>query len=256
MRPNRLHAIWREGGYALNGWLHIHNSWSAETMAHAGWDSITVDLQHGFAGIESLLIMLQAISTTDTVPMVRASWNDALQIQRMLDAGAYGVICPVVNTAEECRRFVGACRYPPAGYRSLGPTRASVYGGSDYARHANETVVTFAMVETAEGLSNLDEILAVPGLDGVFVGPGDLGLTLVGEFGIDVHHPTVAEAIRTIGARTRAAGKIAGIWCPSSEIAIEMKGLGYQFLTVGSDSRLLAAAARQAVAEVRRTDGY
>ena len=251
MRPNPLLDAWQRGEYTLNVWMHIPDSWAAETMAHAGWDSVTVDLQHGFADIETLVAMLQAISTTETVPMVRATWNDPLQIQRMLDAGVYGVICPVVNTREECERFIGACRYPPVGYRSLGPTRARLYGGDDYARHANETVVTFAMVETATGLANLDEILEVPGLDGIFVGPGDLGLTLLGEFGVDPKHPVLADAIATIAEKTRAAGKVAGIWCASAAVAVEMRDLGYQFLTIASDARLLAAASKEAIASVR-----
>ncbi len=253
MRPNPLIEVWRRGDYVLNGWMHIPDSWAAEVMAHAGWDSVTVDLQHGFADYETLVSMLQAISTTETVPMVRVTWNDPLQIQRVLDAGVYGVICPVVNTRAECEQFIGACRYPPLGYRSLGPTRASVYGGSDYAANANHTVVTFAMVETATGLENIDEILAVPGLDGIFVGPGDLGLTLVGQFGIDPSHPVVADAIRTIAKKTRAAGKVAGIWCPSAQVASEMRELGYQFLTIASDARLLAAASKQAIAAVKES---
>mgnify|MGYP001819967750 CR=1 FL=1 len=253
MRPNPLIDIWREGSYTLNGWMHIPSSWAAETMAHAGWDSVTVDLQHGFADIESTLAMFQAISTTDAVPLVRATWNDPLQIQRVLDAGVYGVICPVVNTREECEQFVGACRYPPVGYRSLGPTRARVYAGDDYAKYANETVVTFAMVETAAGLENIGDILTVPGLDGIFVGPGDLGLSLVGQLGIDVHHPVVADAIRTIADKTRAAGKVAGIWCPSAEIALEMRTIGYQFLTIASDVRMLTAASQAAITQMRES---
>jgi 4-hydroxy-2-oxoheptanedioate aldolase len=252
MRPNKLRTIWADGGTSLNGWLHVPSSWSAEVMAHAGWDSLTIDLQHGFTGMDTLLPMLQAISTTETVPLVRATWNDALQIQRILDYGAYGVICPVVNTRAECEQFIGACRYPPMGYRSLGPTRARVYGGPDYARHANDTILTFAMVETATGLANLDEILSVPGLDGIFVGPGDLGLTLVGEFGIDVHHPVVADAIRTIAEKTRAVGKVPGIWCPSAEIGLEMQQLGYQLLTISSDARLLDAAAQDIISTMRQ----
>jgi len=251
MRPNKLRQIWADGGVALNGWLHIPSSWSAEVMAHAGWDSITVDLQHGFATVESTLTQFQAISTTDVVPLVRASWNDPLQIQRMLDAGAYGVICPVVNNRAECEQFVGACRYPPAGYRSLGPTRAALYGGPDYGPKANETILTFAMVETAEGLGNLDEILSVPGLDGIFVGPGDLGLTLLGEYGVPMSNPDLLAAITRIAASTRSAGKVAGIWCATVADAIRCRGLGYQFITIASDARLMAQAAREQIGVFR-----
>lgn len=251
MRPNKLREIWAEGGVALSGWLHIPSSWSAEVMAHAGWDSITVDLQHGFATIESTLTQFQAISTTDVVPLARASWNDPLQIQRLLDAGAYGIICPMINNRAECEQFVGACRYPPLGYRSLGPTRAAVYGGSDYGLKANETVLAFAMVETAEGLANLEEILAVPGLDGIFVGPGDLGLTLLGRHGVPMTDRDLLAAITVIAEATRAAGKVPGIWCASAADARLCRDLGYQFLAIASDARLLTKAAQMEIAAFR-----
>jgi len=148
MRANKMREIWAEGGVTVNGWLHIPSSWSAEVMAHAGWDSITVDLQHGLADYESTVTMFQAISTTSVLPLARATWNDPAQIMRLLDAGAVGIICPMINTREEAEKFAGACRYPPLGYRSLGPTRAQVYAGANYAHHANDTIVALAMVET------------------------------------------------------------------------------------------------------------
>ncbi len=251
MRPNKLRSLWTAGGVTLNGWLTIPNSWSAEVMAHAGWQSVTIDMQHGFSTVESAMTQLQAISTTDVVPLVRASWNDPLQIQRLLDAGAYGVICPLINNRAECERFVGACRYPPLGYRSIGPTRAVVYAGADYAANANQTVLTFAMVETAEALANLDEILSVPGLDGVFVGPGDLGLSLLGRFGPPITEPVLLDAITRIADTTRAAGKIVGTWCATVEDAILCRDLGYQFITISSDSALMTLGAKAQIARFR-----
>lgn len=251
MRKNNLKQIWQSGETALNGWLHIPSSWAAETLAHAGYDSLTIDFQHGFHNMESALAMLQAISTTDTVPLVRAPWNEPVLMQQMLDAGAYGVICPVIETREQCAAFVGACRYPPVGYRSKGPTRAVVYGGADYAQHANDEIVTLAMIETATGLENLDDILTVEGLDGIFVGPGDLGLSLVGAYDIDTDHPVVAEAIQTIKEKTLAAGLVVGIWCPSAEIACQFASDGFQFVTISSDARLLSLAARTSLEQVR-----
>lgn len=251
MRPNRLRDIWNEGGVALNGWIHSTDTLSAEIMAHAGWDSLVIDLQHGFATMETVLSLLQAISTTDTVPLVRLSWNDALQTQRVLDAGAAGVICPVINNAAECEQFVAACRYPPRGFRSFGPTRARIYGGADYAENAAETVVTFAMIETAEGYDNMDEIIAVDGLDGIFVGPSDLGLTKFGRFGMPMRDPELWSAIGTIAERTRAAGKVAGVWTPNVEMALAVRELGFQLINVGIDLRHMKSAVEQAVQHMR-----
>jgi 4-hydroxy-2-oxoheptanedioate aldolase len=203
MRANKLREIWAGGGTAVNGWLHIPSSWSAEVMAHAGWDSVTIDLQHGLAGYQAAVTMLQAIATTDAVPLARSTWNDPAQIMRLLDAGAYGIICPMINTRAEAESFVGACRYPPLGYRSLGPTRAAVYAGADYAQQANDTVVTLAMVETQQALDNLEDILTTPGLDGVFVGPGDLLLSLTGQFGMDMNEPILLDALTQIVNTTR-----------------------------------------------------
>ena len=174
MRENTIQSIWADGGAVLNGWLAIPSSWSAEVLANQGWDSLTVDMQHGLADLSQALSMMQAISTTSTIPLVRVPWNEPGVIMRSLDMGAYGVICPMINSRAECEAFVGACRYHPDGYRSLGPTRARVYAGADYMQHANSTVLTFAMIETSEAVKNIDEIVSVPGLDAIYIGPNDL----------------------------------------------------------------------------------
>ena len=248
MRENRLRTIWREGGTALNGWLHVPSSFCAEVMAHAGWDSLTVDMQHGPVDYESLVPMLQAISTTDTVPVVRVPWHDPGLIMRVLDAGCYAVICPMINTPEEAGAFVGACRYPPAGYRSFGPYRATLYGGEDYTDHANEVVVTMAMIETREALESLDGILGVEGLDAIFVGPSDLGQSLGYGPGMDREEPGMVEAIDTILAAARERGLPAGIFAGTPEYASRMIEKGFQFVNVSSDARLIASAAGKAVA--------
>ena len=252
MRKNKLKQIWREGGAAINGWLHIPSSWSAEVLAHAGYDSLTIDLEHGFHTIETALTMMQAISTTDTVPLVRCPWKEPMLIQRLLDAGAYGVICPMIETREECEMFVGACRYPPLGYRSKGPTRAKIYGGADYASNANNEIVTFAMIETAQGLANVEEICSVEGLDGIFVGPGDLSLALTGNWaGVDPTEQVVVEAMDTILATVKAHGLVAATYCGTVEYAKMMIGKGWQMVNVSSDTSLLANAAKQANAALR-----
>jgi 4-hydroxy-2-oxoheptanedioate aldolase len=248
MRENLLRKIWREGETAVNGWLHVPSSFSAEVMAQAGWDSLTIDMQHGPVDYGSLVPMLQAISTTDTVPVVRVPWNDPGLIMRVLDAGCYAVICPMINTREEAEAFVGACRYPPEGYRSYGPYRAILYGGQDYTDHANETIVTMAMIETHEALENLQQILSVPGLDAVFVGPSDLGQSLGHGPGMDREEPEVVEAIDSVLAAARDGGLAAGIFTGSPEYASRMALKGFQFVTISSDVRLMASAAAGAIA--------
>src|SRR5438067_1863622 len=123
VRKNKVREIWAHGGCAVNGWLSIPSSYSAEGVAHQGFDSVTVDLQHGMTDIQAAIGMLQAISATDAMPLVRVGGNDPVAIMKMLDAGAYGVICPMISTLEDAERFADACRYPPRGHRSFGPSR-------------------------------------------------------------------------------------------------------------------------------------
>ena len=178
MRENKLRTIWKQGGCVLNGWLAVPNSFCAEVMAHTGWDSLCIDIQHGMVDFQTAISMMQAISTTSVTPIVRVPWNEPGIIMKCLDAGAYGVICPMINTRADAERLVATCHYPPAGFRSSGPTRAALYGGSDYQAKANETIVVFAMIETAEALANLDSILSTPGLDAIFIGPNDLAISM------------------------------------------------------------------------------
>ena len=255
MRENRVKRIWQEGGAVLNGWLHIPSSFSAELMAHAGYDSLTLDLQHGASDFDTALAMMQAISTTDTMPMVRVPWNEPGLIMRVLDAGSYGVICPMINTREDAEKFVGACRYPPEGYRSFGPFRATLYGGADYAAHANEAVITMAMIETREALKNVDGIMSVPGLDAVFVGPADLGQSLGEGPGMDRTEPAVVEAIDGVLDAARRHDVVAGIFTGSVEYASQMVKKGFRFVTVLSDGRLLASAAGETIAALKGEGG-
>jgi 4-hydroxy-2-oxoheptanedioate aldolase len=254
MRENNLRAIWRQGGVVVNGWLTIPSAWSAEVMAHAGWDSLTVDVQHGLIGYETALSMLQAISTTSTVPLARAGWNEPGGIMRLLDAGAYGIICPMVNTRAEAEAFVGACRYSPQGYRSAGPTRASVYAGADYVQYANETIVTLAMIETAQALSNVDEIMSVPGLDGIYIGPSDLGLSLVGTANLPLDEPHLAAAIDTVLRAAQRHAIVPSMHTTSPADAQRMIDKGFRMVTISSDTRLLQTAAQLALAGVNRRE--
>ena len=251
MRRNLLKEAFGRGDAALNGWLHIPSSVSAEVMAHAGFDSLTVDMQHGLSHFESAVPMFQAISTTDTVPLARVPWNEPGIIMKLLDAGCYGIICPMINSAAEAAAFVGACRYPTHGFRSYGPTRASLYAGADYAAHANEEVLTFAMIETAAGLENLREIVQTPGLDAVYVGPADLSQSLGGKPGADFEDGPVVDALKHIVKVAREYEVIAGLHNNSPAYAKKMIDLGYQFVTVSTDIRMLGAAAKSISEEVK-----
>ncbi len=249
MRTNRLKGLWQEGKTVVNAWLTIPSAWSAEVMAHAGFDSLTIDMQHGLADYATALAMLQAVSTTDVVPLARVPWNDPAIIMRVLDAGAYGVICPMVNTRAEAEAFVGACRYAPAGYRSYGPTRAVVYAGADYYAHADATVLTLAMIETRQALENLDAIASTPGLDGVYIGPADLSISL-GLAGMgDFRDPALLAVLDTILAATARRHLVPGIHAITPENAIMLSERGFRFVTPANDTGLLTASAKTARAQ-------
>jgi 4-hydroxy-2-oxoheptanedioate aldolase len=251
MRKNELTRIIAGGGTVLNAWLAIANTFSAELMAHQGFDAVTIDLQHGPVDFQAAVGMLQAISTTSAVPMVRVPWNEPILPAKLLDAGAYGIICPMINSKAEAEALVTACRYPPRGARSFGPNRAVLYGGADYWQHANDEVLIFAMVETRQAVKNLDEIVSVEGLNGVYVGPSDLSLSMGKTPTLDPQDSEVLAAIKTICAVTRKNGKIAGVHTDSAKTAVRRFAEGYQLCTILSDARLMANAASAAVREAR-----
>ena len=239
MRENRLKTLWAEGKAATNCWIHTDSAFVVEAMAHQGWDTLTIDMQHGLIGVPEMHAMLLAVSATPTVPLVRVPWNDPAMIMKALDAGAYGIICPMINSREECERFVGACRYMPEGYRSVGPNRAIIYGGPDYMKMANQTVLSFAMIETREGFDNLEDICATPGLDAILIGPSDLGLSLGGEPRLDQTNSVVVEAIDHILATSQRNGLRCAIVNGSVAYAKEMIAKGFDLVTVVSDMALL-----------------
>lgn len=251
MHDNPLRARFERGDAVLNGWLTLPSAVSAEAMAHAGFDSVTVDLQHGPIGFDTALAMLQAISGAPAVPLVRAPWNDPAAIMRLLDAGAWGVICPMVNSREECERFVAACRYPPQGGRSWGPTRAALALDGYDPEAANRGVLAFAMVETAAALEQLDAIVATPGLDGVYVGPADMTYSLGGGAGVDFDWPPLADAVARIEAACRARGLVAGVHTGRPADAERLLAAGYRLVTVDSDLAYLTRGAAAVVERMR-----
>jgi 4-hydroxy-2-oxoheptanedioate aldolase len=248
---NPLRSTWANNQAVINGWLHIPDSFASEVMAHAGWDSLTLDAQHGPFEFSSAVSMIQAIQTTRTAVVARVAWNDPGTIMKYLDAGVHAIICPMVNTQAECEAFIGACRYPPQGFRSYGPTRAALHFGAEYAANANGFVVTIPMIETAQALENLEQILSVPGVDAIFVGPGDLGQALYGKAQIDRETPEFLVTLERIARTARAKGIQAGIFTGSVAYAKKMIEIGYNFVTISSDARLLATAAKQVLNEIK-----
>jgi len=252
MRKNKLKKIFSEGKAVVNGWLQIPNSFSAEVMAHQGWDSLTIDMQHGVIDYPNALQMLQGISTTDVVPMARVNWNEPGQIMKILDAGSYGIICPMVSNRKQAENFVQACLYPPKGYRSFGPIRGLLYGGSDYEKHANTEILKFAMIETKESLDKLDEIMSTPGLDGIYIGPSDLSLAIGAKPGFDKEEKDpVYSVIMKILEHAKKNKIIPGIHNATPEYAEKMIKKGFQLVTVGSDQRFMSGGAKNALEKLK-----
>lgn len=247
---NRVRSLWNSEKAVLNAWLLMGNPYSAELMAAQGFDSVTIDLQHGMIGFETALTMLQAISGQPVMPVVRIPGHDFGLLMKLLDAGAAGIICPLVDSRDECRRFVAACRYAPQGNRSFGPARGLPFG-PDYCRRANDHVLTFAMIETREGLGNLDEILSVEGLDAVLIGPNDLSISLGHAPASEPTETKVIEAIDLILARCKAHGVKAGIFCSSGQAARRRIEQGFDFVNPGTDTYLLSTAARAGLGEAQ-----
>jgi 4-hydroxy-2-oxoheptanedioate aldolase len=254
MIPNKLKQLWAEGKPAINGWCSIGNSFTAEIMAAQGFDSVTIDMQHGALDYSNVLPMFQAMRASGATLMARVPWNEPGIIMKALDAGAYGIISPMVNTAEDAARFVSYLRYPPHGQRSFGPTRVSFAAGANYAAEANDNMLAFAMIETAEAVANLEAIAATPGLDGLYIGPADLAFSVSsGKLapGFDREEPEMVAVIKSILAAAKKNGIRAGLHCGTPDYAAKAIGWGFDLTTVGGDSRFLAAAAGAAVTKFR-----
>jgi 4-hydroxy-2-oxoheptanedioate aldolase len=248
---NPLRRIWAAGGAALNGWIALPSPLAAEAMMQANWDSVTIDLQHGTAEYGDLLSLLPIVEKAGVAPLVRVPWLDEAAIMRALDAGALGIIAPMVETAADARRLVAACLYPPSGARSFGPIRARLARGDAYGSTANAEIVPFAMIETRAAVDNLDDILAVPGLGGIYIGPADLSLAYGFAPGFDREEPEMLDLIVQILKRCTAAGLPCGLHCGTPAYAGRMVSKGFALLTVGSDARFLEAGARAATAAFR-----
>ena len=251
MKANSAKAAIAGGGRVLNAWCSIASPHVAEALAHQGFDAVTIDLQHGAIDYSAAFAMLQAISTSAATPLARPPWNEPGIMMKLLDSGAMGLICPMISTRREAEAFVGACRYPPLGFRSFGPNRIVYYAGTDYWRHANSEVLLLAQIETAEAVANLDDILSVPGLDGVYVGPADLSLSMGAEPSMQPTDPAVVAAMARVREAAHARGLIAAVHTDGPETALKRYGEGFQLCSLQTDMRLLINAARSAVVRVK-----
>ena len=254
MKPNGIRALWARGEAALNGWLSIGDGFAAEVMATGGYDALTIDLQHGMIDDGAALSMLQAVRASGATPLVRVPWLAPAHVMKALDMGAHGVICPMVETAAQAAELVSYVRYPPAGTRSFGPTRAVIAEGPDYGAGADAHVLCFAMIETARAFADVDAIAATPGLDGLYIGPADLTLALTGRryrTGFDREEPEMVEAIHRILGAAKGAGIRAALHCGSPAYAARAVALGFDLVTLPNDVRVLARGAAADVAEAR-----
>ena len=253
MRANRLRKLFEAGTPAINAWVSCDSPYIAEVLSHAGYDAVTIDLQHGMFGIDRAIALLQGISTGPAVPMARCTQLNGAEIGKLLDAGAYGLICPSIDTREQCTALVAACRYPPSGRRSYGPSRGALYGGPDYVQGADATLQVWAMVESRTALDNLEEIVAVPGLDGIYVGPNDLALSLgVTPATVPVAAEVEAALMRVL-AVAHSAGVAVGAYCADAEMARRLAETGFDLVTPGNDVVLLKDSAAQRLAVARGT---
>jgi len=250
MSENSLPAIWALGGAALGGWLTIPSSFSAEIMAHGGFDWVCVDMQHGMIDFSQLVPMLQGMASSGTTPLVRVPRNEPGIIGKSLDAGAWGIIVPMVNTRQEAEAAVAACRYAPLGHRSYGPLRANISAGSDYFARANNEVTCIVMVETREAVDNVDDIVSVPGVDAVYMGPADLSVTLGLPPGPDQPDQVFTKALERVVDSCRRHHVVPGI-AGNAVTAVRRIEQGFRLVEVASDVGLLGRGAAAALAQVR-----
>jgi len=243
---SRLKQSWAAGGATLGLWMMSNSAAVAESVVDVGFDYVNIDMQHGFADYADAVDMMRAMTrldaSDDATITCRVPWNEPGIIGRVLDAGAMGVIIPMVNTVEQAERAVAACRYAPSGARSYGPIRASQVNGPDYHATANERVACIPMIETVEALGNLDAILDVPGIDAVYVGPADLSLTLGLAPQGDHDDSAFNDALTTIVEACDRRGIVAGIHA-NPEIAAKRLEQGFRMVTVSSDLQALAVGA-------------
>ena len=251
MEQQTLRNCWSKGKGAINAWCSIPSAVTAEMMSMSDFDSITIDMQHGLVDYQIALNMLQVISGSGKTPMVRVPWNEPGIIMKSLDAGALGIICPMINTPEDAISFVGATRYAPDGHRSSGPTRALMVHGPSYHDEANEKIISFAMIETVEALENVEKIAATDGLTGIYIGPSDLSISMGFKPGLDRVEPEMIDAIKKIESACKDNNIKVGIHCLSPSYLKDKLSNGYDLATLASDVRIYAEGISNKIKEAR-----
>jgi 4-hydroxy-2-oxoheptanedioate aldolase len=233
------------GETVYTGWCAMPAPIVAESIAREGFNTVTIDQQHGLWDTAATATAITAIRAVGAAPVVRIPLGAFAVASRSLDLGAEGIIAPMINTVADAKAFVEATKFTPLGERSWGPMRAMTLAGigdpKAYLRDANENVVTLAMIETRTAMANIDAIAAVPGIDVLFVGPSDLSIGLTNGAELDPHSPTVEAALDKIIAACRKAGKVAGLYCINAERAVACAKRGVRFLAVSSDLGFLRA---------------
>lgn len=246
-----LRARWSRGETTTNCWMTIPHPFIAEVASRSGFDSLCIDMQHGLVDLDAVTGMLQATTAARKPTLVRVPWNEPSVIMRVLDMGAAGVVVPLVESAEEAERAVAACSYPPRGNRSFGPTRAAV-AYADYFQRAQDGLLVFAMIETKRGLENLHDVLATPGLTGVYVGPADLSLALGLPPETDNRRPEHVETVKGIVATCHERGLVAGVHTSGPEFGAEVAEWGADLVTIAADTVVLRADLAGRVERFRR----
>jgi 4-hydroxy-2-oxoheptanedioate aldolase len=247
---NPLLAAWQRGDTTFGVWCALPTSVATEMVSSVGFDYACIDMQHGAVGYTSAVPMLQAARGAGASPIVRVPWNEPGAIMKVLDAGALGVVVPLVSTVEEAEAAVAACRYPPNGIRSFGPIRASFVTGSRDVR-VLERVACVVMVETAEGLAQVDDIARVPGVDAIYVGPADLAIELGLPPAYERPEPEHGAAIDRIRRACAEAGIVAGIQCDGAEMALRRAEQGFRMITIGNEGAWMRTTAAQQLEAAR-----
>ena len=250
MKPNKVKRLLQAGKPAVGVWLNIPSPATAEAMASLGWDFLTVDVEHGAIDLETIQNMFIAIGSNGAIPLARITWNDHVVIKRILDAGAFGVVVPMVCSPAEAEAAVKACKYPPEGIRGAGGGRWRYSAGSNYMEEANDEIMCVVMIEHPDAVRQVEQILSVDGVDACFIGPNDLS------WNMGLHgrrdDPRHAEAIQRVLEAGKKVGKPTGIHCLSAEEVNQRIEQGFQFLACQNDIAFMMGAATTAFKTIRR----
>ena len=258
MFDNRVKIKWKNKEPVLNSFLSIPNSFTAEIMSEQGYDALTIDIQHGMIDFSDLFIMLQSIRNSRVTPICRVSELSHSVISKVMDAGALGIICPMINPRQQAEQLVQDSKYPPLGVRSFGPTRANFSASSNYFYEANEKTFCLAMIETQEAFDNLEDIASTPGLDGLYIGTADLtiGLSKGKLFpGFDRKEPEMIKAKKKILEIAHKHKKVACLHCGTPEYAAQAVEWGFDLVTISNDVRMLSGAAGENVKKFKELTG-